>query len=334
MCKLQKPYFSIYMDKTICRRISDLTRDQTKLCYAEPDTTLAAMRGLQMAVKECQHQFKNHRWNCSSLVTKEKYPYTSPFFNNGFRETAFAYAITSAGVAISVARECSQGSLLNCGCDAKKYKNEEHKHPQLKASNWKWSGCSHNIHYGIKFARMFLDRREKVQDIQSKVNLQNNKVGRLMVKNKMQIKCKCHGMSGGCEFKTCWRVVPDIRIVGISLKEKYDSAVLFSFDNRGPKKLNMKFSNRKQKSEKKRVRSSDKIKKPFNQNLIYYQRSPSYCEKEKHVDILGTTGRFCNRSSTGVDNCSTLCCGRGYDLVRKIDTVSCNCRFEWCCKVE
>lgn len=52
-----------------------------------------------------------------------------------------------------------------------------------KATNsWKWGGCSHNMNFGIEFSELFLDALEKAGDVQSKINLHNNRVGR-MVKN-------------------------------------------------------------------------------------------------------------------------------------------------------
>lgn len=47
-------------------------------------------------------------------------------------------------------------------------------------NSWKWSGCSHNMNYGIKFAKMLLDSRERSKDLPSRINIHNNKVGRLV----------------------------------------------------------------------------------------------------------------------------------------------------------
>lgn len=35
----------------------------------------------------------------------------------GYKESAFAFAVSSAGVAYNIARSCSQGKLVSCGCD-------------------------------------------------------------------------------------------------------------------------------------------------------------------------------------------------------------------------
>lgn len=99
----------------------------------------------------------------------------------GYRESAFAYAISSAGVAHSVARACSQGRLISCGCDPSSYRQRDKKSSKINnAALWKWRGCSHNLHFGFEFSKMFLDSREKAGDIHSKISLHNNQAGRLV----------------------------------------------------------------------------------------------------------------------------------------------------------
>lgn len=113
----------------------------------------------------------------------------------GYRESAFAYAISSAGVAHSVARACSQGRLLECGCGpgitraarrkaaavAQLHASGNTKHQAASVNHrWKWGGCSHNLEFGVHFSKLFIDSREKAGDIQSRINLHNNQAGRLV----------------------------------------------------------------------------------------------------------------------------------------------------------
>ena len=95
----------------------------------------------------------------------------SPNSFTGFRETAFAYATFSAGVLYQVTRACSMGQLRTCGCDTR-VKGED--------VDFQWGGCSHDIQFGTSFVEEFLDSREKGRDMQSKMNLHNNRAGRIV----------------------------------------------------------------------------------------------------------------------------------------------------------
>jgi wnt family len=44
------------------------------------------------------------------------------------------------------------------------------------------------------------------------------------VQSEMREECKCHGMSGSCSVKTCWMRLPNFRVIGDSLKDRFDGA--------------------------------------------------------------------------------------------------------------
>lgn len=71
------------MDTTVCRTIPGLSKSQKKFCYDQPEAVVAAMEGLQEAVEECQYQFRDYRWNCSSLAAKTHNPYNSIILKKG-----------------------------------------------------------------------------------------------------------------------------------------------------------------------------------------------------------------------------------------------------------
>lgn len=112
-----------------------LRKKQRKLVRDNPGVLAAISRAMKMAINECQAQFKDRRWNCpvndwrkgknvfGKIVQRGKWMNLFYFliysklikncFNLilGCRETAFVYALTSAAVAHSIARACSEGKL-------------------------------------------------------------------------------------------------------------------------------------------------------------------------------------------------------------------------------
>lgn len=44
------------------------------------------------------------------------------------------------------------------------------------------------------------------------------------VQAEMRQECKCHGMSGSCTVKTCWMRLPNFRVIGDNLKDRFDGA--------------------------------------------------------------------------------------------------------------
>lgn len=181
------------------------------------------------------HSHPNVYALASSIPGENRRMKNAPIFVTGYRESAFAYAISAAGVVHSIVKACSQGHLMSCGCypyinrknlikmlrsrgggdaiDSTIEKRnlmrslddnriEENKiarwvlrggviHEPLificffarlkTTSRWKWGGCSHNMNFGIEFSELFLDAHERAADIQSKINLHNNHVGRMVI---------------------------------------------------------------------------------------------------------------------------------------------------------
>lgn len=137
------------------------------------------------------------------------------------------------------------------------------------------------------------------------------------VRNFMRTECKCHGLSGSCTVRTCWRKMPPFREVGNRLKESFDGAAKVIPSNDGHSFIT----------------EGPTIKPPGRFDLIYSEDSPDFCKPNRKSGSLGTTSRQCNATSPGVEGCELLCCGRGYDTRIIKEKVNCQCRFRWCCEV-
>lgn len=167
----------------------------------------------------------------------------------------------------------------------------------------------------------------------------------------MRHQCKCHGVSGACNVRTCWTTLPEFREVGSYLKQRYDASTEVSSDPSGTTliKADHMSDNRK----------SHKNQPPNLNDLVFLEHSSDYCSYDPlsgklfiipiHIretkfvytsylncdsGSIGTAGRPCNKTSKGIDGCDLLCCGRGYDTRRVLVTQPCNCTFKWCCSVE
>src|SRR6218665_447627 len=116
--------------------------------------------------------------------------------------------------------------------------------------------------------------------------------------------CKCSGGSGSCTTRICWTTLPQFRSVGDRLALVYGRAKMVE-PIRGQRAMKPIFLKLK--------RSAVPQKKPPWRELVYLHKSPDYCDHDPSVGSLGTSGRQCNRTSSGTDGCEDLCCGRGFD---------------------
>ncbi|NWU06888.1 WNT2 protein, partial [Cephalopterus ornatus] len=297
--------------RVMCDNVPGLVSRQRQLCRRHPEAMLSIGRGVAAWTAECQHQFRRHRWDCNALERGQRL--LGRVLLRSSRESAFVHAISSAGVVFAITRACSQGELKSCSCDPKKKGSARDS-----KGHFDWGGCSDNIDYGIKFARAFVDAKErKGKDARALMNLHNNRAGRKAVKRFLKQECKCHGVSGSCTLRTCWLAMADFRKTGDYLWKKYNGAiqVVMNQDGTGFTVANKKF------------------KKPTKNDLVYFESSPDYCIRDRDVGSLGTAGRVCNQTSRGMDSCEVMCCGRGYDTSRVSRMTKCECKFHWCCAV-
>lgn len=179
------------------------------------------------------------------------------------------------------------------------------------------------------------------------------------MKSAVSTRCKCHGISGSCTVRTCWRQLTAFLQIGNLLKQKYENSYkVVTYTNHAtgnsplsdditlennsgnilrPVELqnliNDNDTGRDRKSKKsKRDKNSAKEGEEFNiaprsDMMVYLDHSPTFCEPSPYS--LGTSGRVCDKS-----NCEIMCCGRGYNIRSVTVKRACQCQVLWCCDVK
>nr|AGC92659.1 Wnt-4a-like protein [Heliconius erato] len=156
------------LHKESCHRLDYLVERQKQLCMLSDKMVQVIQTGAQQAVEECQYQFRNSRWNCSTVENSTDIFGGVLKFKS--RESAFVHALSAAALAHAVARACSRGELNECSCDARVRKRTPR--------HWQWGGCSE------KFSRDFVDVKEEKESDEGIMNLHNNEAGRRVVERK------------------------------------------------------------------------------------------------------------------------------------------------------
>lgn len=146
-----------------------------------------------------------------------------------------------------------------------------------------------------------------------------------VVRNSVDFRCNCHGISGACTSKSCWVIhAATFERVGDLLKQRYEKAV----------RVDTSLSDsREGKVPAALILPHTGFIKPPKEKLVYLDKSPIYCDPLPAKGVAGTKGRVCNAQSNGSDSCDTLCCGRGYNKIAVTTKKRCKCHFLWCCQV-
>ncbi|KAJ7418732.1 Protein Wnt-5b [Pitangus sulphuratus] len=181
MNPIQRPEMYIIGAQPVCSQLPGLSPGQRKLCQLYQEHMVFIGEGARSAIKECQYQFRQRRWNCSTVDN------TSVFgrvMKIGSRETAFTYAVSAAGVVNAISRACREGELSSCGCSRT-------ARPKDLPRDWLWGGCGDNVEYGYRFAKEFVDAKEREKNYvrgseeqaRMLMNLQNNEAGRRLTQD-------------------------------------------------------------------------------------------------------------------------------------------------------
>ncbi|VDP60758.1 unnamed protein product [Schistosoma curassoni] len=136
--------------------------------------------------------------------------------------------------------------------------------------------------------------------------------------------CKCHGVSGSCAQRVCFRQLRriDTELMQKALKMRYLAAKQVSEGKNGELIAKTFIGNG----------FIDEVVKP--EELVFSEHSPDYCNVEPQRGSVGTRDRICTLKDTGTSNCVNMCCGRGYRNVTKREIVQCNCRMAYGFKVQ
>lgn len=289
------------------------TTDQRK---AYPLISSIVKAGGHRGLAECQRLFKNEVWNCTlddKLVFKELPIFFKTTLPYATRETAFLHAISNAAITHEITQQCRENKIPGCRCVELK-----NRQPNNGNGDWQWGGCSDNIWFGENMTRSFIDSLEQDDGARKVVNLHNNDFGRKVVKFKVKRECKCHGVTGSCNFKTCWKSLAPFSVVGAELKRRYRQAAKVTL-----------VDDVLQDEDNKPVSRKDR-------KLVFLDPSPDYCVRNSTAGSLGLLGRACRSDDVTTSKCRSLCnsCSLGHKTVELKKDVKCRCKFVWCCSVE
>ena len=170
--------------------------------------------------------------------------------------------------------------------------------------------------------------------------------------------CKCHGVSGSCSLKVCWKVMPDFRLIGKELFKRYSKAAQITEARARDRIEKLRLIVNRRSTSAPSSSSQSKEHANYKDELVFIERSPNFCKRDQRLDTLGTKGRICSivghpssgdnmatntttapatatsQDETSIQTCDYLCCGRGYSHRVVEVTSECDCQFQWCCSVK
>ncbi|XP_047127276.1 secreted signaling factor Wnt8 isoform X1 [Hydra vulgaris] len=288
-----------------------------------PDVVNSVISAYKDAFKNCYKNFKYERWNCpvpqafSHINTPVSLTYTYP---HATKETAYVYAIVAASILNRIVRNCRQGVYQDLTCV---------KHSINGTQSNQDESFSVNISNALKLVKRIIkifDYKYVRDEKRKAFNWNNSVIGLKAFTERLTTVCKCHGLSGYCSSKTCWKS---------SLSSLKETAVELMTLYHGAKKYEEQHQQSDPSTQSTNVMKNFISKDvPNSSVLVYLTESPDYCKKNSSIEVQGTLNRECNHHLD--DSCKKLCSSCGYrkhSFVKTIENMQCNCKFRWCCTV-
>nr|XP_023410047.1 LOW QUALITY PROTEIN: protein Wnt-4 [Loxodonta africana] len=296
------------------------------MCKRNLEVMDSVRRGAQLAIEECQYQFRNRRWNCSTLDSL-------PVFGK----------VVTQGEGSPKPPVLAQSGQARA--KSEQWRGDGGRYPQLKARTKNWLHAimisKYQKYYYFKWIWLRDERIDLtllVRESTGVMPTQRKHDSRLpicrvsvptapspastdlfsapppqAILSHMRVECKCHGVSGSCEVKTCWRAVPPFRQVGHALKEKFDGATEVEPRHVG--------------SSRALVPRNAQFKPHTDEDLVYLEPSPDFVSKDIRSGVLGPRGRTCNKTSKAIEGCELLCCGAASHTAQVELAERCSCKF-------
>ena len=140
-------------------------------------------------------------------------------------------------------------------------------------------------------------------------------------------RCHCHGTSGSCTIQTCLHELISLKNVSEILKQKYDKAEMM-ISNKASKFDNEISYSKGWTTGVYHIKTNDlQYNSAADQPMLYTTPSPDFCRRSRYSS--GTARRECY----SFQQCTAVCCGRGFEEIPVEIVSSCNCVVKWCCDV-
>ncbi|XP_061455019.1 uncharacterized protein LOC133371502 [Rhineura floridana] len=341
-----------------CRLLEGLAPDPfVRLCRRNLEVMPSIVQAAERTKGVCRKTFADMRWNCSSV---QDAPHLAPDLRKGSKESAFVYALASAAISHSIAQACASGQVPFCSCGSAPTEEPQPDFQWggcgdnlrfgLQLGSAFVDGPMKSSKAGTRVSRLVNLHNNAVgrQESKSATKLVTSLhwmgeeasapflfpthfphqsarepqfgAGCEVLMDSLETKCQCHGVSGSCAVKTCWKSLRDLADIGLELKSKYLAATQVMPWFTGLRKQ--------------LVPRGPSVRLLKEDELVYLVHSSNYCMKNPRLGSLGTQDRHCNKTSAGSDSCNLLCCGRGYNTYSESVEEKCQCKYYWCCYVK